>query len=99
MTTDRASVVFMQLKFPLPRFDMILFGVHGFCFDFSSRWAVGRAPCGMDLVCSPLDMSIMALGWEMGLVQLWPCRLGGLDLEAERHEPEGRGLPYLAQRR
>ncbi len=98
MATNRVFVVSRRLRFPLPRVEEILFGVHGFCFDFLSRWAVGRAPCGLDLVYCPHEIcmgSNMALGWEMDLVRVVAaCRPDGLDPGAERHEPEGRE-PYL----
>ena len=66
MTADHVSIVSKQLKFPFPRVEEILFGVHGFYFDFSSRLVVGRAPCGLDLVCSPLEICMGRLVWRWG---------------------------------
>ena len=66
MTTGLVSVVSKRLKFPLPRVEEILVVVHGLCFDFSSRWAVGRAPCGLDLVCGPLEICMGRSIWRWG---------------------------------
>ena len=41
MTTDRVSFVSKRLKFSLPRVEEILSGVHGFYFNFSTRWPWG----------------------------------------------------------